>query len=92
MEDFDDVTLATLRAANISEDTLHTLSRDDIRDLFPGPEHFLRRKDICLKIHAEDHVYKIKCPVKSKSKAPPANKQRQVGDADESLSSTFSDL
>ena len=27
-----------ITAANISEDQLHNVSRDDIRDLFPGPE------------------------------------------------------
>ncbi|XP_078143695.1 uncharacterized protein LOC144542119 [Centroberyx gerrardi] len=37
---------AVFIAANIDEALLHTLTRDDLRDLFPGPEHFLRRKRV----------------------------------------------
>ena len=33
-------------AAQIDADALHTLSREDLQDLFPGPGHFLRRKSI----------------------------------------------
>ncbi|XP_056441303.1 uncharacterized protein LOC130378613 isoform X1 [Gadus chalcogrammus] len=33
-------------AANISEEMVSTLSREDLRDLFPGPENFLRRKAV----------------------------------------------
>lgn len=40
-------------AANIDEALLHTLSRDDLRDLFPGPEHFLRRKRVWTLISVE---------------------------------------
>ena len=38
-------------AAQIDADALHTLSREDLRDLFPGPEHFLRRKSIWKVVH-----------------------------------------
>ncbi|KAK1898229.1 G1/S-specific cyclin-E [Dissostichus eleginoides] len=41
------------RAANIGEDLLHSLSRDDIKDLFPGPANFLRRRAIWLVVNAE---------------------------------------
>ncbi|XP_062420086.1 uncharacterized protein LOC119230113 isoform X2 [Pungitius pungitius] len=44
MEELDDVTVLVLRAANITETMMSTLSREDLRDLFPGPENFLRRK------------------------------------------------
>lgn len=30
-------------AANISTDMLPSLSKENLRDLFPGPEHFFRR-------------------------------------------------
>ncbi|KAF4115355.1 hypothetical protein G5714_002844 [Onychostoma macrolepis] len=41
MDGLDEVAIFTLIAANIGEDILPTLSREDIRDLFPSPEHFL---------------------------------------------------
>ncbi|XP_036390587.1 uncharacterized protein LOC118781697 [Megalops cyprinoides] len=41
-------------AANISDLMLGTLSRDDLRDLFPVPENFIRRKTIWLTIHPEE--------------------------------------
>ncbi|CAL8269742.1 unnamed protein product [Arctogadus glacialis] len=44
MDELDAATVSTLRAANISEEMVSTLSREDLRDLFPGPENFLRRK------------------------------------------------
>ncbi|KAL7871938.1 hypothetical protein SRHO_G00069210 [Serrasalmus rhombeus] len=53
MEKLDAVSAATLQAANISEALLPTLSREDIRDLFPGPEHFLRRKAIWNLFHTD---------------------------------------
>ena len=40
-------------AANISEAMLLSLTRDDLRDIFPGPEHFLRRKIIYLSFHGD---------------------------------------
>lgn len=43
-------------AANISAAVLPTLSRDNIRDLFPGPEHFLRRKTIWEMFHEDKEV------------------------------------
>ncbi|KAM8903512.1 uncharacterized protein AB9W97_007640 isoform 1-T1 [Spinachia spinachia] len=43
-----------LESANIDETLLHTLNRDDLRDLFPGPEHFLRRKRVWALINPED--------------------------------------
>ncbi|XP_034054152.1 uncharacterized protein LOC117534145 isoform X2 [Gymnodraco acuticeps] len=33
---------------------MHSLTRDDLRDLFPGPEHFLRRKRVWSFISPED--------------------------------------
>lgn len=48
---FNDCTV--FAAANIDEALLHTLSRDDVRDLFPGPEHFLRRKRVWALINPE---------------------------------------
>lgn len=33
-------------AANVDADVLQTLTREDLKDLFPGPEHFRRRKAI----------------------------------------------
>nr|XP_023649474.1 uncharacterized protein LOC111834427 isoform X1 [Paramormyrops kingsleyae] len=46
MEELDEVTVSILRAANISEGMMGTLSREDLQDLFPGPENFLRRKAV----------------------------------------------
>ncbi|KAF1371498.1 hypothetical protein PFLUV_G00277590 [Perca fluviatilis] len=46
MDIFDDVTLSVLEAASVDEEALKGLSRDDLRDLFPGPEHFFRRKKL----------------------------------------------
>lgn len=33
-------------AANVDEEALKSLSRDDLKELFPGPEIFLRRKKL----------------------------------------------
>lgn len=41
-----DIHLANFTASNIDEGILKTLSRDDLKDLFPGPENFLRRKKL----------------------------------------------
>ncbi|KAG7456399.1 hypothetical protein JOB18_013551 [Solea senegalensis] len=54
MDELDDLTVAVLNAANIDEALLHTLSRDDLRDLLPGPENFLRRKQVWALISLED--------------------------------------
>ncbi|XP_057712560.1 uncharacterized protein LOC130929448 isoform X2 [Corythoichthys intestinalis] len=51
VEELDDVVLSTLRAANISDEMVRTLSRDDLRDLFPGPESFFRRKAVWHAFH-----------------------------------------
>ncbi|KAF3842660.1 hypothetical protein F7725_001509 [Dissostichus mawsoni] len=40
-------------AANISEGIMSTLSREDLRDLFPGPENLFRRKAVWHACHAE---------------------------------------
>ncbi|XP_030579956.1 uncharacterized protein LOC115776609 [Archocentrus centrarchus] len=54
MDGLDDVTVSVLNAANIDEVLIHTLSRDDLRDLFPGPENFLRRKQLWAHLHKEE--------------------------------------
>ncbi|XP_041964251.1 uncharacterized protein LOC121721413 isoform X2 [Alosa sapidissima] len=46
MDTFDDATLSLLEAASVDEEALKGLSRDDLRDLFPGPENFLKRKKL----------------------------------------------
>ncbi|KAJ8364891.1 hypothetical protein SKAU_G00137220 [Synaphobranchus kaupii] len=51
MDELDDVAVSILRAANISEGIMGTLSREDLRDLFPGPENFLRRKAVWRTCH-----------------------------------------
>ncbi|XP_029949678.1 uncharacterized protein LOC115390112 [Salarias fasciatus] len=38
-------------AANVSTDMLSSLSKEDLRDLFTGPEHFIRRMAIWRTIH-----------------------------------------
>uniref|UniRef100_A0AAV2L2W4 Uncharacterized protein n=1 Tax=Knipowitschia caucasica TaxID=637954 RepID=A0AAV2L2W4_KNICA len=43
-------------AANIGEDLLQSLSRDDIKDLFPGPENFLRRRALWLVVNKDEKV------------------------------------
>ncbi|XP_049331201.1 uncharacterized protein LOC111189493 [Astyanax mexicanus] len=62
MEKLDAVSAATLQAANISEALLPTLSREDIRDLFPGPEHFLRRKAIWNLFHTDQEGQQTASP------------------------------
>ncbi|XP_029966657.1 uncharacterized protein LOC115402283 [Salarias fasciatus] len=52
MDQLDDIAKSTLKAANISEEVLGTLSREDLRDLFPGPENFFRRKAVWHACHA----------------------------------------
>ncbi|CAL9690977.1 unnamed protein product [Knipowitschia caucasica] len=54
MEKLDEVTVSILKAASIDERMLLTLNRDDLRDLFPGPEHFIRRKHVWSIIHPEE--------------------------------------
>ncbi|CAG6022017.1 unnamed protein product [Menidia menidia] len=46
MDTFDDATLSVLEAASLDEEALKVLSRDDLGDLFPGPENFLKRKKL----------------------------------------------
>ncbi|CAI5669675.1 unnamed protein product [Oreochromis niloticus] len=62
MEKLDEITIATLKEANVGEDLLSSLSRDDIKDLFPGPEHFLRRRALWLAVHkCEKKTLKATC-------------------------------
>ncbi|XP_072300229.1 uncharacterized protein [Eucyclogobius newberryi] len=61
MEKLDDVTVSILKAANIDESLLSTLSRDDLRDLLLGPEHFRRRKQLWSLFNPEqDHTVSAK--------------------------------
>ncbi|KAL6455284.1 hypothetical protein MHYP_G00362790 [Metynnis hypsauchen] len=57
MEKLDAILTATLQAANISEALLPTLSCEDIPDLFPGPERFLRREAVWNLFHKEQEVH-----------------------------------
>ncbi|TRZ04151.1 hypothetical protein DNTS_000398, partial [Danionella cerebrum] len=52
--------------ANIGAAVLPTLSRDDIRDLFPGPEHFLRRKTIWEMFHKDKEGQEKECLIQNK--------------------------
>lgn len=45
--------------ANVGEDLLFSLSRDDIKDLFPGPENFLRRRTLWLAVHKREEVSSV---------------------------------
>ncbi|XP_056431932.1 uncharacterized protein LOC130370251 isoform X2 [Gadus chalcogrammus] len=56
MDQLDEVTIATLRAAKIGEDILPSLSREEIKDLFPGPENFHRRRAIWLVVNKDEKV------------------------------------
>ena len=40
------LTVIYVSAANVDEDLLHSLSRDEVNELFPGPENFLRRRAV----------------------------------------------
>ncbi|KAK7880420.1 hypothetical protein WMY93_032943, partial [Mugilogobius chulae] len=42
--------------ANVGEEILRSLSRDDIKDLLPGPEHFLRRRALWLLVNNDEKV------------------------------------
>ncbi|XP_056463623.1 uncharacterized protein LOC130403265 isoform X2 [Gadus chalcogrammus] len=46
MDKLDRVAKDILTAANVDMEALKMLSREELRDLFPGPDHFLRRKSI----------------------------------------------
>ncbi|KAI4804102.1 hypothetical protein KUCAC02_025744 [Chaenocephalus aceratus] len=54
MDKLDDVTVSIFKAAHIDEVLMHSLTRDDLRDLFPGPEDFLRRKRVWSLISPEE--------------------------------------
>ncbi|CAI5696767.1 unnamed protein product [Oreochromis niloticus] len=56
MEALDDCSRSVLNAANIDEVLLHTLSRDDLRDLLPGPENLMRRKQLWAQVHKENET------------------------------------
>lgn len=49
--------------ANIGEDLLPSLSRDYIKDLFPGPENFLRRRALWLVVHKHEKVSSLSVAV-----------------------------
>lgn len=38
--------VSSITAAGVDEEVLKGLSREDLKDLFPGPQNFLRRKKI----------------------------------------------
>ncbi|XP_035806358.1 uncharacterized protein LOC111571818 [Amphiprion ocellaris] len=62
MDTLDEITTATLKDANIGEDILPSLSRDDIKDLFPGPQNFLRRRALWLVVNKQEeetHAEKV---------------------------------
>ncbi|XP_076852804.1 uncharacterized protein LOC143508162 [Brachyhypopomus gauderio] len=59
MEKLDEITISTLKEANVGEDLLSSLSRDDIKDLFPGPEHFLRRRALWLAVHKCEELVQL---------------------------------
>jgi len=48
-----------MAAANIGEDLLPSLSRDDIKYLFPGPENFLRRWAIWLVVNKDEKIRSV---------------------------------
>nr|XP_057926902.1 uncharacterized protein LOC131128251 [Doryrhamphus excisus] len=54
METLDEATVSLLQAANITNEVLPSLTREDLRDLLPGPENFLRRKCIWATFHPEE--------------------------------------
>ncbi|XP_051809818.1 uncharacterized protein LOC127535543 [Acanthochromis polyacanthus] len=58
----DPTTVAVLKAANISTELLPSLSKVDLRDLFPGPEHFFRRKAIWRTTHGENECEELEQP------------------------------
>lgn len=49
--------LSHITAANITDELLPSLTREDLRDLLPGPENFLRRKSIWEAEHPEVRIY-----------------------------------
>ncbi|KAM8737577.1 uncharacterized protein AB9X84_008665 isoform 2-T2 [Acanthopagrus schlegelii] len=54
METFDETTVSLLQAADITDDILPSLTREDLRDLLPGPENFLKWKRIWEAVHPEE--------------------------------------
>ena len=45
------------KAADVDEGILKTLSREDLLDLLPGPQNFLRRKKLWDHIHPKVNVH-----------------------------------
>ena len=49
--------LSHITAADITDDILPSLTREDLRDLLPGPENFLKRKRIWEAVHPEVRIH-----------------------------------
>lgn len=56
----DNISASVFKAAGLKMEMLPSLSKEDLRDLFPGPEHFLRRKNIWQLFH-EDNESQQSC-------------------------------
>ncbi|XP_056451967.1 uncharacterized protein LOC130387053 isoform X2 [Gadus chalcogrammus] len=74
LEKLDQVANDILAAAQIDADALHTLSREDLRDLFPGPEHFRRRKSIWMVVHPVEQASSSSCAADTQQPNTPTPK------------------
>ncbi|KAI4804304.1 hypothetical protein KUCAC02_025935 [Chaenocephalus aceratus] len=87
MDKLDEETVTTLKVANIGEDLLHSLSRDDIKDLFPGPANFLRRRAIWLVVNYEE---KVETTAEILQPSPPRDSDRSNEEPNTSVFVTMS--
>uniref|UniRef100_A0AAV2MIT0 DUF4371 domain-containing protein n=1 Tax=Knipowitschia caucasica TaxID=637954 RepID=A0AAV2MIT0_KNICA len=51
--EIDSVSASVLKAAGVKMTMLPSLTKEDLRDLFPGPENFLRRRHIWQLVHGD---------------------------------------
>ncbi|CAL9689334.1 unnamed protein product [Knipowitschia caucasica] len=61
--EIDSVSASVLKAAGVKMTMLPSLTKEDLRDLFPGPENFLRRRHIWQLVHGDVESQKSNCPV-----------------------------
>uniref|UniRef100_A0AAV2J4Y4 Uncharacterized protein n=1 Tax=Knipowitschia caucasica TaxID=637954 RepID=A0AAV2J4Y4_KNICA len=71
--EIDSVSASVLKAAGVKMTMLPSLTKEDLRDLFPGPENFLRRRHIWQLVHGDVESQKSNCPVLDTSVSSPAS-------------------
>ncbi|KAJ0050308.1 hypothetical protein NL108_016663 [Boleophthalmus pectinirostris] len=73
MDTLDEITVDTLRAANVGEELLWSRSRDDIKDLLPGPENVLRHRALWFLVNSDEKVEGVAKDVEPSKQSAIAN-------------------